>query len=463
VMSNGEMDYDQLKAALPIWVDSGWLPRPAQVNDYADGYDTRYLQSFGPFELIPGDSLRLAFAYVAGDDFHTQPGAWNDLLGKFNDTNAVKNYYNTLDFSDLIFNALWAGWFYDNPGLDTDGDGYRGKFRVFEGDTFYYQGDGVPDFAGPQPPPAPNFRLRNGINSLTVRWNGKSIENAVDHFSQEKDFEGYRIYLSRTGKPEDLILIDTYDKVDYRMSIFNPDKKRWELKIASVTADSIAKLFQYDNSCCFPDSAGNCLCLDTSVCVEPFPFGFDPEFWNKSNPYTYKGSCYPELVISPTVKVRAGDWLAFEPQDFNWGLEDIKVYKELIEAGKLGPEDSLYYEYRCRIRDVRLGQPVLVAVTSLDYGHPQIKVSPQESDPAKNYLSNWPPPGRFWRFPVTIRLTDIVFIINHIFNRDRLSIGPGLIGNELQMEIIQGADLDESGQISTQEVIELVNYLFGRE
>ena len=463
VMSNGEMDYDQLKAALPILVDSGWLPRPTQVNDYADGYDTRYLQSFGPFELSPGDSLRLTFAYVAGEDFHTQPGAWNDLLGKFSDTNAVKNYYNALDFSDLVFNALWAGWFYDNPGLDTDGDGYKGKLRIFEGDTFYYEGDGGPDFAGPQPPPAPKFRLRNGFNSLMVRWNGKNIENTVDHFSQEKDFEGYRIYLSRTGKPEDLILVDTYDKVDYRMSIFNPDKKRWELKIASMTADSIAKLFQYDNSCCFPDSAGNCLCQDSSVCVEPFPFGFDPEKWDKSNPYHYKGACFPELEISPTVKVRTGDWLAFEPQDFNWGLKDIKVYKELIEAGKLGPEDSLYYEYQVRIRDVRLFEPVLVAVTSFDYGHAQVKVSPQEGEPTDNYLSSWPALGGNWSFWERNRLTDIVFIINHIFDRNRLFIEPGLIGNGQQMEILQGADLNESGQISMEEVIELVNYLFGKE
>jgi hypothetical protein len=62
-------------------------------------------------------------------------------------------FYNNLNFTDLGLNSMWASWLYDNPGFDTDEDGYRGKFRVcmdsIQGpDTIYYEGDNVPDFRG---------------------------------------------------------------------------------------------------------------------------------------------------------------------------------------------------------------------------------------------------------------------------------------------------------------------------
>jgi hypothetical protein len=112
---------------------------------------------------------------------------------------------------------------------------------------------------------------------------------------------------------------------------------------------------------------------------------------------------------------------------------------------------------------VRLFEPVLVAVTSFDYGHAQVKVSSQEGEPIQNYLSNWPVLGGNWSFWERIRLSDIVFLVNHFFERNDLTVQPSLYGNEEQMEIFQGADLDESGQVSMEEVINLVNYLFGKE
>jgi hypothetical protein len=141
ILRHKEIDYDQLFTAVDHTAD-GWLAPPGNAVDLADGADTRYLLSFGPFDIMPGQSLPFAFAYVAGENFHTNCMAFDNLF----DPSAPEAFYNQLDFSDLALNALRAGWVYDRPGFDTDGDGYLGKYRICGEDTIYYEGDGIPDY-----------------------------------------------------------------------------------------------------------------------------------------------------------------------------------------------------------------------------------------------------------------------------------------------------------------------------
>ncbi len=462
MMSNGEIDYDQLMSALSIWQDSGWLPPPGYISDLADGYDTRYLLSFGPFDLNPGDTSSFTLAYVAGEDFHVRVDDWYEFQGLVWNLEAVMRYYSKLDFSDIGLNALWAGWMYDNPGLDTDGDGYKGKYRIIEGDTIYYQGDGVPDFKGPQPPLAPQVSCEYALGSMILHWNGKRTETSRDLFSREKDFEGYRIYLSRSGKSEDLIMIDTYDKIDYSLSVFNPGTQQWALKIASISADSIIKLFEKDNICCFDDGFGNCVCLD-SACTDPNSFGTDPEYWTKANPYIYKGTCTPELKISPLVTIRTGDKIAIAPQDYNWGLLDIKKHKDLILAGKLTPADPEYYEYEYVIRNVGFRSQVLASVTAFDYGSAQVRVEPQENDPRKNVFQTC----RFFRgdmdYSGELNLRDIVDLTNYLFGRGRFACRLNLNSDCGSPELFRSADTDGSGRVTVEDVLTLVKYFFAED
>ncbi|TET44975.1 hypothetical protein E3J62_08940, partial [candidate division TA06 bacterium] len=125
IMSNGYFDPDQVCDSLeyPTGVDS--------IND------TRYLLSFGPNDLPAGDTLIMILAYVGGEHFHNG------------------NQWCEWSFEDLAINASWAYRVYDNPGTDTDGDGYAGDFTIVSGETLYISGDGVPDFEGPPPPPSP--------------------------------------------------------------------------------------------------------------------------------------------------------------------------------------------------------------------------------------------------------------------------------------------------------------------
>ena len=125
-LSNREFDYDQIKTSSIAAGDSIWLSPPAGISDsVTDGYDTRYLLSFGPFDIDPGESLPLSFAYIAGEGFHIDPNNGDNLR-----TGDWERYYEGVSFADLDANSTWADWIYDNPGYDTDSDSYMGEYTV---------------------------------------------------------------------------------------------------------------------------------------------------------------------------------------------------------------------------------------------------------------------------------------------------------------------------------------------
>ncbi|OGC92201.1 MAG: hypothetical protein A2142_09470 [candidate division Zixibacteria bacterium RBG_16_48_11] len=395
IMSNGEFDYDQLASGLPIWSqDSGWIPCPAGLcEDVADGYDTRYLLSFGPFNISPGQTLPLTLAYLAGADFHVSPSDWGILKGKLSSEQAFRDYMAAKDFTDFSTNARWAGWVYDNPGVDTDSDGFKGnKYRICEGDTVYYEGDGVPDFKGPPPPDSPDLRFETSQGRIVVKWNGMKTETTPDKFSGEADFEGYRVYLSRTGFSDDYALLNSYDKVDYKMYLYNPDTQKWSLKIASLSADSIIKLFEEDNVCCYPDDLGECTCIDSTLCKDADAIGTNPLKWTFTNPFTYRGICQEVLQISSSVEVRAGFQIAFEPQDWNRDIDSLKSdsLRARIARGEITPGDSEYYDYEYMIDGLSPSFPVHIAVTAFDFGNPQTSLAPLETSPLVNSRLVWP-------------------------------------------------------------------------
>jgi hypothetical protein len=101
-MSNGEIDYDQIYSNIDKTAE-GWLP-PAAGNlriDLSDGSDTRYLLSFGPFQLPIQDTLHFMMALVADDSFHVDP---NNAIN----VDAPDTFYSKLNFSGLAQTALKA-------------------------------------------------------------------------------------------------------------------------------------------------------------------------------------------------------------------------------------------------------------------------------------------------------------------------------------------------------------------
>lgn len=145
MLRNREIDYDQVFTRSIRATDSLWLQPPQSIaNDITRGRDTRYLMSVGPLDIAPGESVPLVAAFVAGKNLHTDPANYQQNLPDHPDL-----YYSGLDFSGLIASAWMATWTYDNPGVDTDGDGYRGESFLCEGDTVWMAGDGISDFQVP--------------------------------------------------------------------------------------------------------------------------------------------------------------------------------------------------------------------------------------------------------------------------------------------------------------------------
>ncbi|MCH7783657.1 PD40 domain-containing protein, partial [candidate division KSB1 bacterium] len=99
--------------------DLNWMyPGQDIALDISAGTILTQLLSVGPFDLAPGNELPIVLAFVMGENFHTNPRNLANIY-----RGDIDAYYANLDFSDLIKNAQWARWIYDNPGIDTDNDG----------------------------------------------------------------------------------------------------------------------------------------------------------------------------------------------------------------------------------------------------------------------------------------------------------------------------------------------------
>jgi hypothetical protein len=180
VLSNGEFDFDQVYVNNPNWIQAhpqiildpetgnelarhNWkVETEAQnINDIANGYDTRYLLSWGPlgiydhtdpqgkdiYRLNPGEEFHMTVAYIAGNNFHdvNYPQQDPDHIdpAKFN-------------FASLRYNSAWAARVYDNEMIDTNGDGWFGEdvgtdglYAKEYGDSVIYFGEFKGIYTGP--------------------------------------------------------------------------------------------------------------------------------------------------------------------------------------------------------------------------------------------------------------------------------------------------------------------------
>lgn len=165
----------------------------SELNDAGNRSD---LMSVGPFtDMAPGDTITVSYAFVLG--------AKNEDGNPNSDNNLVQR-------KNLIDNALWAQTAYNgedvnfngrlDPGEDKDDDGKITRFIL------------------PTPPDIPVTRVIADTNAIRVLWS-KNSETSVDPITQEEDFEGYRVYLTKFGfdvtkvpnLAEDLVKIAEYD------------------------------------------------------------------------------------------------------------------------------------------------------------------------------------------------------------------------------------------------------------
>lgn len=431
LLRNGEIDYDQVRTATIGSLDSVWLPpSPEHAASWAMGIgDLQYLLSFGPFQIDPGQSLPITLALVGGINFHSNP---DNIL---NLPDNPDSWYENVNFDSLSVAATWADWIYDNPGVDTDSDGYAGEFTICNlgddsawvcdttldttanpdttcvtcrweydlADTVWRKGDGIPDFRGATPPPSPSTysivdahgNLRRGLRIeastswIRLLWNGVLSETTRDIFSRELDFEGYRVWIARDSRRSSYAVTGSYDLEDFNRWEYSTAHGRFVLRESPFTLDELR--------CLYGDSCG-----DTT---------WFPDAYTRSHP-----------LIIPGEPGQDDQAFYFEPQDFNRSVlanDPVgattpikKVYPNAPRPPVFDPDsirtlfpnggDSLYltpegfikyYEYEYTFETLLPTVRYWINVTAFDYGSPESGLAALETSPTLLPVITYPLPS----------------------------------------------------------------------
>jgi len=375
-ISNREFDYDQAFARIdytsngPYDHDRWISPLPdANAREIANGYDTRYTYSFGPFpQILPGDSLLMTVAYVGGEDLHVNTDDYSRLfLGKEDDPEAIQSFLNSLDFNDLALNATWAQWVYDNPGPG-------GKFVVVDGDTIYISGDDIPDFKGPPPPDSPDLEFEASLNNVKVIWTGDISEYTEDSFGNGLDFEGYRIYRSRSEVLSEFVLLGSFDRIDYDRLVWDPLKGRMKLsKDAPKTLAELLKMAEESDTFRFV--------------VDPKP-PYEPLLCPTDNgnkvyvPHAENTGCFEEdTLFQDTTGVGA---LGYNNIPTTFELHSEILDSTLIKIDSESGDTIYSRHYSFPVSGVLSSIPYYYSVTAFDYGDPRTQLAPLESSKSIN-------------------------------------------------------------------------------
>jgi len=383
VMANNEFDYNQTTTYQDHSLE-GWLAPPPNAAQISNGADIKYLLSFGPFDMDPGETLPLTLAIVAGQDFYADGG--------------IGGIATWRDFTDVQLNTLWASWIYDNPGVDTDGDGYSGANYVYcmnpklsridtiingidttfdtvytctKTDTLWYKGDGVPDFRGAVPPKGPVVETYPRIDEynhgeIKVRWNGYNTELSPDQFSQLLDFEGYRIYISRSGLINDFTMVTSYDRDNYDRYEYDNDLKSWIVKNPPYDLKLLRNMYgdEFDPSPYFNEE--NLFAFYNERTGKWETYFFKPHDWNQSDlrDTTKIHKVYPD-----------------QPYPSTLNLDTARMFypDEVTAEGNLK-----YYEYEYTLRNLISSVPYYISVSAFDQGQPHRNLPALESDPSEN-------------------------------------------------------------------------------
>jgi len=372
-MTNGEIDYDQLYSAIDMRSEGWFGPAQEQIaKDIADGLDTRMILSYGPLpDLAPGDSIQFTLALIIGSNLHRGPRTYLTYF-RYDDP---LPYIQHFDFRDLMAQARWANWAYDNPGVDTDGDGYAGEYYIgrcgsLGCDTLFYKGDGVPDFRGPNPPPAPELDILTSPGTVTIRWSGAETELYRDPLIRKMQFEGYRFYMGKFNDDSQYSLIASWDREDFRRYAYDQELGQW-LPISDPMT-----IAQWQDFLAHPDFTP--LDYRTPSFELAWKDTVADSVWNEDGEF-----------VGLRLWERLSYWEKEEDNQGNEYFDGRVTYQNLIQ--QVGTRDTViggqvhrYGLYEIVLDKLNPTIPMFCSVTSLDFGDIRFNRAPLESSPSQN-------------------------------------------------------------------------------
>ncbi|MBN4076181.1 hypothetical protein JYT16_00530 [Gemmatimonas aurantiaca] len=414
VMSSGEVDYGQVYTALNHQA-AGWLAPPQNAWSIAAGIasgQNAALLSVGPFTIGPFQKITFVTAYIGAEKFHFSPSSVNP----FN----PKGWEARMGFDELVTNATWAKWTYDNPGVDTDGDGYYGEqsactrdsivtlyrtvydssgvaldsFLVLDSiagfffeDTIWIGGDGVPDYRAAIPPLAPIVRYQPFGGQILLLWNGLQTETTPDLVTNEIDFEGYRTYIGLEKKSHSMVLGASYDienfiQWHYVVDVRGPsvDLSHWEVLREPFSVAEARVRYGKGKFDWHPGDYGP----EDPFLFKDSLFFFVAQDWNNDNlldtTSIYKQ--YPNEPLPHTQDIN----LAFTED--TWWTNPHTSVETFYEGGELTPDGKYfkYYEYRFVFENLFPAQTYWVSVTAIDQGSQQSQLPALETNPTFNAI-----------------------------------------------------------------------------
>ena len=212
------------------------------------------------------------------------------------------------------------------------------------------------------------MRVAPETGKIKIRFNGLRSETTRDVFSNELDFEGYRVYISRDDREESFSVIESYDVEDYNMYIWDDSRPGGA---GYVLPDIPYKI--KDLRCAYADSCG-----DTT--------------WN---PLSYSPSS--PMIIPNLDPLQPDSLIYFAAQDFNVCRlgQDTRITKPAEYADQdapinLIPEEAdpdelteegffKYYEYEIDIEGLLPTISYYVNITAFDFGSPSSGLPSLES------------------------------------------------------------------------------------
>ncbi len=210
------------------------------------------------------------------------------------------------------------------------------------------------------------------------------------------DFEGYRVYMSRTLLLEDFALVSSRDNINFVRRKYHAPSERWRVTDPPLTLDSLRVLYN-----------------DLVDSTQTWPPGtpFHPDSFKVCTEET----ALQEVVLDPIDPSKLDTNLyCFHRYDANDKADDTALTYLVDSLGhdvigvvrKVYPyarsDDSLlvlrdntvvewpYYEYEYAIDGLQLAEPVFLAVTAFDFGNPAAGLSSLETSPLANATEIWP-------------------------------------------------------------------------